>query len=73
MTQTERLYDMRLFLHAETQKEDGAILVSHDGDKENAVWLPKSQIEWQKNTPSTVLVTAPEWLVVEKGLDSHVI
>ena len=72
MTQSTKLYDIRLFYHAETYKENGAILVSHDGDRENAVWLPKSQIEWEMRTPSTVLVTMPEWLVIEKGLERDV-
>ena len=75
MTQSTRLYDLKLFFHAETKQDEGnegAILVSHDGDKEKAVWLPKSQVEWQKQSPVTVLVTAPEWLVIDKGLDHAV-
>ena len=68
----ERIHDLRLFFHAETYKENGAIKVSRDGDEEKAVWLPKSQIEWQMRTPSTVLVTAPEWLVINKGLENDV-
>jgi len=67
MTQKDRLYDIRMIFHAET---DQAILVSRD-EKER-VWLPKSQIEYEMRTPTTVLVTMPEWLVIEKGLETHV-
>ena len=63
------LHDLRLFFHAETEN---AIRVSHDGDDTTAIWLPKSQVEYQMRTPSTVIVTAPEWLVIDKGLEAHV-
>jgi len=37
-------------------------------DDENWVWLPKSQVEVEKQPDGTVIVTAPEWLLEEKGL-----
>jgi hypothetical protein len=61
---------MCLFFHTET---GDAIKVSHDGDANIGVWLPKSQIEYQFKSPSTVVVTAPEWLIIEKGLELHVL
>lgn len=42
-----------------------AILVD-DGDVE--VWLPKSQIEFVLKHGGLVEVTAPEWLLSDKGL-----
>jgi len=32
------------------------------------VWLPKSQIEYQKRQGAIVVVTLPEWLAKSKGL-----
>jgi hypothetical protein len=65
-----KLHDMVVFVHQETA---GAVLVSEDEkDRENAVWLPKSQIEIEpKATVLGVLfhdLTLPEWLAIEKGL-----
>ncbi len=65
-----RMYNMCLFLHTEA---DDAIKVSHDGDANISVWLPKSQIEYHLKSPSSVVVTAPEWLIVYKRLGLHVI
>lgn len=57
--------DMDLHIHARAEK---AIKVSDDGDRESAVWLPLSQIEIHRTVGSTVEITLPEWLAVEKGL-----
>ncbi len=60
------LIDVSMQLHHETPK---AILVSDDGDKSKAVWLPLSQIEFEhKGSSGIVVVTMPEWLATEKGL-----
>jgi hypothetical protein len=60
------LLDLTLQLHAETPK---ALLVSDDGVQKNAVWLPLSQIEYEKKPGSgLVVVTLPEWLALDKGL-----
>lgn len=32
------------------------------------IWLPKSQIEYEKKSASTVVVWLPQWLAKEKGL-----
>ena len=44
--------------------------VFHTGIKEQGAWLPRSQIEIHKDDPAPGLVTisAPEWLLIEKGL-----
>lgn len=60
-----RLYNIRLYFCGETAD---AIRVKHQPDDE-AVWLPKSQIEYEMRSPSVVYVTAPEWLVIDKKLD----
>lgn len=59
------LVDLTMQLHVETAK---AVLVSDDGEKQNAVWLPLSQIEIEKQRNGVVIVTLPEWLAIEKGL-----
>lgn len=60
------LTDVTLQLHHET---DRAILVSDDGHGEKAVWIPKSQCEFeQTGKPGIVLVTLPTWLAKERGL-----
>lgn len=60
------LIDVACFRHAETDK---AILISEDGVKEHAVWLPKSQIEIATDRlTSAIMVTMPEWLAIDKSL-----
>lgn len=59
------LVDLTMQLHAETAK---AVLVSDDGDKDKAVWLPLSQCEVERKAKGIVIVTMPEWLATEKGL-----
>lgn len=60
------IVDIACCRHAETAK---AILVSDDDNRDNAVWLPKSQVEIENDGHANfVTVTLPEWLAVEKGL-----
>ena len=59
------IIDLTMHLHVETK---AAIFVSDDGDREHAVWLPKSQVEFEKVGVATVCVTLPEWLAIEKEL-----
>jgi hypothetical protein len=63
------LIDLTMFLHHETPR---AILVSDDGIRDNAVWIPKSRCETvpEKNgvDRSLVIVTLAESLALEKGL-----
>jgi len=65
--QPDRL-ELALAVHAET---DAALLVSETGERGNAVWLPKSQIETSSARIVDGLrvadVTLPEWLAIEKG------
>lgn len=62
------LIDVHVQLHAETER---AFLVSLDGDKARAVWVPKSQCEISDPphpSPGEKLLTLPEWLAFDKGL-----
>jgi hypothetical protein len=61
------MVELEMQLHAETPQ---AILVSEDGDEDNAVWLPKSQIESEDNwIPGEVVVfSCPQWLAQKRGL-----
>lgn len=59
------LIDVTVQLHHETEK---AILVSDDGDRDKAVWLPLSQVEIERKSKGIVIVTMPEWLAADKGL-----
>lgn len=45
-----------------------AIAVSEAGGKAPWIWLPRSEIQYEKITGGMVKVTMPEWLAVEKGL-----
>ena len=57
--------DMDLHIHARTEK---AIKVSDDGDRDNAVWLPLSEIEIHRTVGTIIEITLPEWLALDKGL-----
>ncbi len=59
------ILDIKMQKHAETER---AILVSDDGNKDHAVWLPKSQIEIEEEKDGFILVSLPEWLALEKNL-----
>ena len=61
------LVDIAGVLHAETTM---AILFSDTSHREDAVWLPKSQIEIEHDggRRAFVTVTLPERLAKEKGL-----
>ena len=57
--------DVCLELHHVTAK---AILVSDGATDSEKVWLPLSQIEFEKNQDGTITVSGPEWLLTDKGL-----
>jgi hypothetical protein len=58
------LIDVAVQLHHESAK---AWLISDDGDRKNAIWIPKSQAELEPKDKVHIL-TLPEWLATEKGL-----
>lgn len=60
-----KLCDLELHLHAETDK---AILVSTDGNADNAKWVPKSQCEYEVKKRNLIVVTMPEYLATDKEL-----
>lgn len=59
------LVDIAVQVHHQTEK---AILVSDDGDKEKAVWVPLSQCEVEHGKRGTATLTLPEWMALDKGL-----
>ena len=66
MSDRSDLIDLTLRLHHRTER---AILVSDDDDRENAVWVPLSQVEVEETGKTgIVVVTMPEWLAEDKGL-----
>lgn len=65
MRKPNKLVDLSLHIHHETEK---AILISLNGNREKATWLPKSQIEYEEDRHGGVEVTIPEWLAKEKEL-----
>jgi len=61
----KQLTDIDVHLHHET---DLAWLVSTDGDRANAVWLPKSAVEMNQKYGFSYELTLPTDLATEKGL-----
>lgn len=64
------LIDLAIFIHHETKAGkpgEGAILVSDEGERQRADWLPKSAVEIERKINATT-VTMPECLAIEKGL-----
>ena len=59
------LIEIEMQMHSSTQK---AILVSDDGNDDNAVWLPLSQIQTRQKGGARMIVTMPEWLATKEGL-----
>lgn len=58
------LVECAVQLHHETAR---AWLVSDDGERDGAVWIPKSQAEIEEKNGHHEL-TCPEWLALDKGL-----
>lgn len=59
------LIDLPMHLHIDRPH---AIFASTTGEKDDAVWLPKSQIEIEQKDGRNIIVTLPQWLAEEKGL-----
>jgi hypothetical protein len=60
--------DVELYLHYERPM---AILVSTDGERKTAVWLPKKDLDWgggELVAGRTYEITMPEQLAIDKGL-----
>lgn len=59
-----KVVDIEVAILIETDK---AVLITDDGDTENAVWIPKSQIEIERTKDHFAIVTMEEWLAIDKG------
>lgn len=57
-------------IDVEVTARTGKAVLVHTGVKEQAVWLPLSQIEIEENAafPGIWTITLPEWLALDKGL-----
>jgi hypothetical protein len=61
-----KLIDLALCQHHETA---AAFLVSETGERDDAVWLPKSQVERAEQLKGqNFTFVMPEWLAKDKGL-----
>lgn len=57
---------LELYEHGRTER---ALLVSGDGERESAVWLPLSQIEMEQVGSNKVhKISVPQWLATREGL-----
>lgn len=59
------LHDIEVVIHHATEK---AWLVSTDGKRDKAVWFPKSQGEVEYRGGDHMTLTAPERILIDKGL-----
>lgn len=65
----ERVLELRVTVHVMTA---AAVFVSTTGDRRDGKWLPRSQIEIaQDKGGGRSIVTLPEWLAIEKGLENE--
>lgn len=65
--------DLVEFTAREKRRTDKAVCVNASGEKDGDVWLPLSQVEIRKTgNGALVIVTLPEWLAVDKGLEGYV-
>lgn len=56
--------ELALYVHHETEK---ALLVSDDGEKDNAKWLAKSLLGEHRRVGRTLEAEVPEWLAKREG------
>jgi len=59
------LVEVDIVLHHETDK---AYLVSTDGKRDKAVWIPKSQCQQVDGEGQHRTMEMPEWLAIDRGL-----
>lgn len=67
MSKADAMVELALTLHTETDK---AYLVSDDGERKNAKWVPRSQvtINTRRRSGAVEIIEAemPEWLAADK-------
>lgn len=59
------LYDVRVKVCNETY---AAYLVASTDDPDTRVWVPRSQVEMAPDRDGMQIMTAPGWLLTQKGL-----
>lgn len=63
-----QIVDLSLHVHMRTDK---AVLVSDDGIRSHAVWLPLSQVEIENDDEElsgVYTIAVPRWLAIDKNL-----
>jgi hypothetical protein len=70
MAKRHELVDVECRLHHETDK---GLFVSpaEKPDRKTAVWLAKSQVEFEYKTPAVIIVTMPASIAQENGLEDY--
>jgi len=64
------LFDCKMRFFAESSSGK-AFLASDTGSEKDAIWLPKSEAEYEPKNPQRgdyIEVTMPQWLAEDKGL-----
>ena len=58
-----------LTVYSHSRETTGAVLLSKDGDPQEAVWLPKSQIKIinRDDDNALMIIDAPDWLLKKEG------
>lgn len=65
--------DLVEIIAREKRRTDKAVCINASGEKDGDVWLPLSKVEVQKTgNGSLVILTLPEWLAIDKGLEGYV-
>jgi len=60
------LIDLTVTIHAQTP---AAIMISDDGEREHACWVPLAHTEINTRQPSGIAeITLPQWLARDRGL-----
>lgn len=59
------LVDLDVIIHHETER---AVLVSDDGNRDRAVWLPLAAVEIERNGKDAATITLSERLATDRGL-----
>lgn len=67
MSDRSDLHDIEVFVRRETEKAWG---IANPGKPGDLIWIPKSQceIEQGEGPSKAAILTAPEWLLKERGL-----
>lgn len=68
-SKSEEPVEINMVIHQDRPGER-AILASTSGDPDDAVWLPRSQIEYDdpREAGAVTTIMMPQWLAEERGI-----